>query len=178
MRLAPRQNGQPQRDWLRGEGGGARCERRAEGKLPMTGRFGRRSRRKLAIHSCRTLNPRQKLCAVEQRNADGCDEKCLVLLREIMGRCQSAARLVAVAWAGNGLGMLLRAAILFVEQTGRINNAARNRWQPNERQHQRDRCLDTLHGERDSTPQSVAQQNNTRLCLHDLPGNLIWPAAW
>jgi len=42
--------------------------------------------------------------------------------------------------------MFLRAAILFAEQPRRINQAAGNRWQPNERQHQRNRCLDTLHG--------------------------------
>ena len=106
----------------------------------MPGHLGRRGRGKLVADSSVQVNLHQRKCAIEQRQTDRCAEDQLVLLREIMGRGQSAARLVTVAWTGNG--MFLRAAILFAEQTGRINQTARNRWQPNERQQQRNRCLD------------------------------------
>lgn len=138
----------------------------------MTGQLGRRGRGKFATISGRPLNLHRRGCAIEQRHTDRHDEEELILLREIAGGRQSATRLVAVARTGNGLGMFLRAAILFAQQARRINQTARSRWQPNERQHQRDRCLDTLHG-RSNTTEARPEQSGR---LAELRGRLQ-PAA-
>jgi len=143
---APPQKGSPKRDWLRSEGRSARRERRTEGKLPVPRQFGRRGRGQFTANPGGPMNLKQHESGVEQRHADGRDDKQMALLRKIGSGGQRTARLVAIARAGSGLRMSLRAALLFAEQPRRINQAARNRWQPNERQHQRDRCLDTLHG--------------------------------
>lgn len=138
-------------DCLRSERRCARRQSRAEGKLPATHQLRWRGRGKLATNTGETLNLRQHVRAAEQQHTDRHNKEQLILLREIAGGRQSAARLVAVARTGNGLGMFFRAAILFFRQSRRINQAARNRWQPDERQHQRDHCLDTLHEESNTT---------------------------
>ena len=136
---------------LRNEGRGARRQGRAERKLPVTSQLGWCGCRKLAAYCGGSLNLHSRGGGIEQRHTDWRDEKLLALLWEIMRRRQSAARLVAVARAGIGARMPLRAAIPFAKQAGCIKQAARNRRQPNERQHQRDHCLDTLHEESNTT---------------------------
>lgn len=112
----------------------------------MPRQFGRRGRGKFAANSNGPLNFRENGCEIKQQHADWREKKRLRLLGKKRSGCQRAAGPIAVARAGSALGMFLRAAILLAEQPRRINQTARSRWQPNERQHQRNHCLDTLHG--------------------------------
>ena len=146
---APRDS--PKRDHLRSEGRSARRKSRAEGKLPVPGQLRRRGRGKSAANASGPVNLNQRECAVEQRHTDRRDDEQLTLLRKVGSGGQRAARLVAIARAGSGMRVLLGATILFAEQPRSINQTARNRWQPNERQHQRDECLDGLHGASNTT---------------------------
>ena len=117
----------------------------------MTRQLWRRGRWKFAANSDGPLNLRENGCGIEQQHADWREDERLRLLGEKGGGCQRTAGLVAIARAGSALRMFLRAAILFAQPARRINQTARSRWQPNERQHQRDRCLDTLHGKTNTT---------------------------
>ena len=117
----------------------------------MTRQFGRRGRGQFTSDSDGLLDFRESDCGIEQQHADWRENEWLRLLGEKGGGRQSPARLVAIARAGSALRMILRAAILFAEPARRINQTAGSRWQPNERQHQRDRCFDTLHGESNTT---------------------------
>lgn len=146
---APRDS--PKRDHLRSEGRSARRKSRAEGKLPVPGQLRRRGRGKSAANASGPVNLNQRECAVEQRHTDRRDDEQLTLLRKVGSGGQRAARLVAIAGDGRAMRVLLGATILFAEQARRINQAARNCWQPNERQHHRHDCLDPLHGRSNTT---------------------------
>ena len=123
------------------------------------------------------LHLHERACAIVLRHANRRDEEELVWLREVGCGSQRAARLVTFARTGNRLGMFLRTAILFAEQAGRINQAARNRRQPNERQHERDRCLDTPHGETNTTPAQPVQSRRlaARRLADQRGGNVLAP---
>lgn len=117
----------------------------------MTRQLWRRGRWKFAANSDGPLNLRENGCGIEQQHADWREDKRLGLLGKKSSGCQRTAGLVAIARAGSALRMFLRAAILFAQPACRINQTARGRWQSNERQHQRDHCLDTLHGQSNTT---------------------------
>jgi len=145
--------GSPKRDWLRSEGGSARRERRAEGKLPVSRKLRRRGRGQFAGNASGPVNLNQRESGVEQRHANRRDDEPLALLRKIGSGSQRAAGLVAVAGSGNGraMRMLLRATLLFAEQSRGIDQAARKRRQPKKRQQHRHDWLDPLHGESNTT---------------------------
>lgn len=149
--------GSPKRDLLRSDGRSARRQRRAKGKLPMPRQFRRRGRGQFAANSDGPLDFRESGCGSKQQHADRREDQRLRLLGEKGGGRQSPAGLVAIARAGSALRMFLRAAILFAQPARRINQTARSRWQPNERQHQRDRCFDTLHVESNTTEAGPGQ---------------------
>lgn len=117
----------------------------------MTGQFRRCGRGKIAANSNGPLNFRKDGCGIKQQHANWREDQRLRLLGEKSGGSKRTARLVAIGRSGSALRMFLRAAILFAQPARRINQTAGSRWQPNERQHQRDRCLDTLHGESNTT---------------------------
>lgn len=146
-----RAKGQSRTGRLRSEGRSARRESRAEGKLPVTSQFRRRGRGKIAANSDGTLNFSVSNYGGKQQHADWREDEWLGLLGKKSGGCQRSTGLVAIARAGSALRMFLRATILFAQPACRINQTARSRWQPNERQHQRNRCFDTLHGESNTT---------------------------
>ena len=169
--------GSPRRDWLRSEGRSARREGRAEGKLPVTSQFRRCGRRKIAANSDGTLNWHQKGCDIKHWHNHRREDMRLRLLRKVGSGGQCPARLVAIARAGSGMRVLLGATILFAEQSRRINQTARHGWQPNERQHQRDRCFDTLHGEENSVHPFVAQYHKSSDGRDAVPDHRVSPAA-
>ncbi len=116
----------------------------------MTSQFRRCGRGKIPANSDGTLNFGESGYESKQQHADWREDEWLGLLGKKSGGGQRPAGLVAIARAGSALRMFLRAAILFAQPARRINQTARSRWQPNERQHQRNRCFDTLHGRRNT----------------------------
>lgn len=123
----------------------------------MPGQLRRRGGGKIKANPGGPLNLLQVSRAIEQRQTGRDHEERLGLLWEIGGGRQSAARFVAVARTGNGVRMLLRAAILFAEQTRCINQTARSGWHPNERQHHGDKYLEPLHGKSNTTADVLKQ---------------------
>ena len=152
-----RAKGQSRTGRLLSEGRSARRESRAEGKLPVTRKLRWRGRGQFASDSNGSLNFRERGCGTDQQHADWREDERLGLLGKKSGGCQRTAGLVAIARAGSALRMFFRAAILFAQPACRINQTARRRWQPNERQHQCDRCFDTLHAKSNTTPAQPEQ---------------------
>src|SRR5688572_18358068 len=79
------------------------------------------------------------------------------LLRKECGGAQSCTRSVTIARNRNRLGMLAGATFPFAKQTRGINQTAGGGWQPNERQHHRNRCFDPLHRESHTTQPEWSQ---------------------
>ncbi len=123
----------------------------------MPRKFGRRGRGQIVGNYDEPLNFGESGWRIKQQHAGWREDKRLGLLGKKSGACQRTARLVAVLRAGRGLRMSLRATIPFAQQTGRIKQTARSRWQPNKRQQHRHDCLDTLHGESNTTEAGPGQ---------------------
>ncbi len=111
----------------------------------------RRSLRKIAIKTGEAMNFRKTVVKDEKQHAIRRKHYRMGLLGKECGRGQCRAGLIATTRNGNRFGMVGRATILFAEPARRINQAAGSGWQPNERQHQRNHCLDPLHGESNTT---------------------------